>query len=96
MPSASTIAANVTFFEYRLDSRIDRSPGSVAQRLVRIGAVGDHFAGAMEDGVGEQLGARAALVEADLRQPRQVQHAQHDDDRADDRRDAEDLLALDA
>ena len=32
----------------------------------------------------------------DARQTRQLQHAQDHDDRADDRRDAEDLLALDA
>ena len=36
-----------------------------------------------------------AFVEADARDPRQVQSAEDHDDRADQRRDAEDLLAFD-
>ena len=62
--------------------------------------VRERIEGAYKDGdfVSHEIynGARAALVEADLREPRQVQEAQDDDDRADDRRDAEDLLAFDA
>ena len=96
MPCASTIAANVTFFEYRLDSRIDRRPGIAVQRLIGIDPLDDDFAGAMEDGVRQQLRPRLAFVQADASEASQVHQAQHDDDRADDRRDAEDLLAFDA
>ena len=50
----------------------------------------------MEDGVGQQLGPGRTLVEADPRDAREVDRAQQNDDRADDRRDAEHLFALDA
>ena len=48
----------------------------------------------MKDGVRQQLGPRAALFGAHGGQARQVQHAHAHDDRADNRRDAEDLLPL--
>src|SRR5207248_10420748 len=66
----------------------------LVQRVIRGGAVGvgvDHAARAMIDGVRDQLRARAAFLKADPRQAREVQEAQENDDRTDDRRDAEDL-----
>jgi hypothetical protein len=82
----------------RVQARLEDRPqaGVAAQRRERIGAADHDLLRAVIDRVAEQLGARVALVEADLRQPRQVQHAQDDDDHDDDRRDAEDLLAFDA
>ena len=62
----------------------------------RFGAADDHLLRAVIDRVGEQLGARAALVEADAREAREVQHAEHHDDRDDDRRDADDLFTFDS
>ena len=69
------------------------------QRPVRgdgVGVRGHDLLRAMENRVGHQLGARAAFLQAHPRQIGEVQEAQEDDDRADDRRDAENLLAFDA
>jgi hypothetical protein len=81
----------------RVQTRLeDRSqPGIAVQRLVGVDACHHHLAGAVEDGVRQQLGTRPALVEADAGQTRQLHQAQDHDDHADDRGDAEDLLALD-
>jgi hypothetical protein len=65
----------------------DRSRAGIA--LERLGAGADHdLLRAVIDGVGQQLGARARLVQAHARQLRELHHAQDDDDRTDDRRDA--------
>jgi hypothetical protein len=50
----------------------------------------------MQNRLGQQVGARAALFETDARQLREIDDAQDHDDRADDRRDAKNLLAFDA
>ena len=82
----------------RIQARFEnRSQSGVgAQRRQRIGAAHLQLLRALIDRVGHQLGARAALVEADARQLRQVQHAQDDDHHADQGGDAEDLLAFNA
>ena len=63
-------------------------PGAAAQPFVGIAALADHLERALVDRVGDEFGARSALVEADEHEPRQMHHAQDDDDRPDDRRDA--------
>ena len=68
--------------EARLEDRAQAGIG--AQRGERLGAADHHLLGAVVDRVGQQLGTRPALVEADARQPRQVQHTQDDDDHDDD------------
>ena len=84
----------------RIEARFENRPEAriLVQCVVRGGGVGvgaHHFLCAMKDGVRDQLRARAAVLEADARQTREVQKAQEDDDRADDRRDAENLLPFD-
>ena len=86
-----------TLLEYALDSRIERRPASA--RSAATGSLPPRrhdLARALVDGVGEQVAARLALLEADARERRQVEAAQHDDREADDRGDAGDLLRLDA
>ena len=51
-------------------------PGIRAQRLVWRGAGDHHLTRAMINGVGNELRARAALLEADARQPGEIQEAQ--------------------
>ena len=87
-----------------VEARFEDRPkaGIFAQRLVSSlgfgagGARARDREGAVKDGVGDELRARAALFKADARQVGQVQQAQEDDDHAHDGRDAEDLLAFDA
>ena len=67
----------------------------VAQRPGEIARFGD-FARAIIDRVRQVLRAGAAFLQADTRERGQVQNAQHDDHHADERRDAEHLLALDS
>jgi hypothetical protein len=84
----------------RIQARLQNrpQPGVGAQRLVL--AAGrlrrDHVPRPIVDGVGQQLGARAALLQADTREVAQKEQAQENDDRADDRRHADDLLGFDA
>ena len=79
-----------TRFEDRAEAWI------VPQRTVGIAADGHDLACAVVDGLRQELGARAALLHADPREPRDGDQAQCHDDRADDRGDAEDLLAFNA
>ena len=88
---------DVLGIEARFENRPE--PRIVVQRPVRGGRVGvgaHDFVRAMKDRVGDELRARAAFFEAHARQAGEVQEAQEDDDRAHDRRDAEDLFAFDA
>ena len=75
---------DVVGVEARLEDRAQSGIGRAAPGMGSH-AVADHLTRTMVNGVGQQFGARTALVEADLRQPRQVHQAQHDDHGAHDR-----------
>jgi hypothetical protein len=81
----------------RIEARLqDRSEAGIApQRLVRIHTLLDDVPGPVRNRLHQKVGAGPALVQAHPGQPSQVHHAQRHDDDADDRRDAEDLFALD-
>ena len=70
--------------------------GIGAQRLVRIGAFANHFPRPLIDGARDKVCPGLAFFEAHSSEPRKVQQAQHHDDRADERRNAENLLPFDA
>ena len=70
--------------------------GIGTQRLKRVDVADVDLVRAVSDGVAEEFGARVALVQAHVREPRQVHQAEHDDNGANDGGDAEDLLAFDA
>ena len=82
----------------RIRARLeDRAQAAIFTKGDARIAAGLHgFAGALVNRVGEQLAARLALFEPDARQRRQVEAAQDDDREPHDRRDAGDLLRLDA
>ena len=62
---------------------------------MRIDAVDHDLARTLINRICEEFGATVTLVKAHLGETRQVHQAQHDDDRANDRRHAEDLFAFD-
>ena len=82
----------------RVDARLENraQAGIVAQRRIGIGLTADHLPRAMVDGIGQQIAARLALLETHAGEQGEIDHAQHDDHEHDERRDASDLLALDA
>jgi hypothetical protein len=81
----------------RIEARFEDRPQARVDAQREAAAVGrHHVAGTLIDRLLEHHGARAALFQADAGQPREKVQAQQHDDRADDRSDAEDLLAFDA
>ena len=77
--------------------RTPRDPDrTVDVPAVQADSLDDQLARTVDDGIGQQLGAGVALGEAHARQVGEMQQAQSDDDRRDDRRDTEDRLAFDA
>jgi hypothetical protein len=82
----------------RVQARLEHrpQPGIGADGLERIGAVGHQVSRAMINGVRHVIRSSATLVGAHRGEARQVQNAHTHDHHADNRRDAEDLLAFDA
>ena len=78
----------------REDARLEQGaePGVLAQRRERLGPLHDQRTRAVEDRVGQQLGSRLALPEAEVHEGRHVERAERHDGEPDDGNDSGDLL----